>query len=98
MTAWQKLDDYLDRPFSEDTWSDYAFEQAIALVQVLTPSEFALLASAWRQRPLLWQVRCAEILPWAAPPNALPLLREMRQSASTNLAEAAADSLRELSG
>ena len=97
MMIWQQLDDYLGQPFSDHLWSDHAFEQAIMLIQQFTSAEFAILRSVWLHRPLEWQTRCADILPWASAPRqeiAFVLL-EMAQSANDDLTIAVADTLRE---
>ncbi len=98
MTAWQQLDDSLGRlPTDSDSWSDHGVEQAISMVQGLTPAGFTALQSAWRHRPLAWQVQCAQILPWApAPPQEIvPVLLEMARSPDEGLTFTAADTLRE---
>ncbi len=94
---WQQLNETLGKPFSGGAWSDHAFEQAIAMMQELTPAEFAELRSAWPCRPSEWRVRCADVLPWAPVTRReiVSVLLEMTQAADDDLAISAADTLRE---
>ena len=95
--TWQRLDDYLGKSFSDDLWSDHAFEQAIGLMQKLTPAEFASVRSTWPNRSSDWQTRCADTLPWASAPcqEIATVLLEMVQSPNDDLTISAADTLRE---
>lgn len=92
----QQLDEYLNKEFSADFWSDYAVISAIDLVQKMTPTDWDSLKSCWRSRPQEWQYRCAEIISDADSQQVIPLLLEMLQTSDDELTITAADSLRSI--
>lgn len=99
-TTWQQIDHLLTGPHGCDLWSDYLVEVVDALMQKLTPAEFAALRDAWRNRPPDWQVRCSGTLPWTSAASAsrmqiASVLLEMTQFPNDELAITAADVLRE---
>ena len=94
MTMFQKLDMYLSQEFSNDYWSDDAEFYACNLVKQLTHLDWNTLHTSWKNRSILWQVRCAEILDWGDINQAIPLLLDMIASENDELTLAAADSLR----
>ena len=96
MTTFQKLDMYLSQEFSDDYWSDNAEFCACNLVKQLTCLDWNILHTSWKNRSILWQVRCAEILDWGDINQAIPLLLDMIASENDELTLAAADSLRSL--
>lgn len=96
MMIFQQLDEYLNKEFSADFWSDSAVISAIDLVQKMTPSDWDSLKSCWRERPQEWQYRCAEIISDADSPQVIPLLLEMLQTPDDELTITAADSLRSI--
>ena len=96
MTTFQKLDTYLSQEFSDDYWYDDAEFYACDLVKQLTRLDWNTLHTSWKNRSILWQVRCAEILDWGDINQAIPLLLDMIASENDELTLAAADSLRSL--
>ncbi len=97
MTTLQQVDRCLSGPYPNDLWSDYMFEEVTALMQKLTPAEFAELRSTWPYKSTGWQTRCADILPWASAPRQeiASILLEMILIGEDELVITAADTLRE---
>lgn len=95
MTLFQELDEYLNQDFSDDYWFDDAKLYACNLIQEMQSIDWDILLSIWKTRSQQWQIRCAEILSWATPERAIPLLLEMIQMPvpDDGLALMAADSL-----
>lgn len=92
----QQLDEYLNKEFSADFWSDCAVISAIDLIQKMTPTDWDSLKSCWRDRPQEWQYRCAEIISDADSQQVIPILLEMLQTPDDELTITAADSLRSI--
>jgi hypothetical protein len=95
MVGFTALDELLATPFPVDHWEDDAIGYAHQLVAALTPQDWAALDAAWAQRPVAWQARAAQVLSHGAPTYAVPLLLRMAASEDPDVAEAAADSLRD---
>lgn len=91
-----QLDEYLNKEFSPDNWSDSAVIYALELVQQLTPADWDELKSCWRYRTQEWQYRCAEIISDGDSQQAIPLLLEMLETPDDELTLTAADSLRSI--
>jgi hypothetical protein len=91
-----QLDEYLNKEFSPDNWSDSAVIYALEMVQQLTPADWDELKSCWRERPQEWQYRCAEIISDGDSQQAIPLLLEMLETPDDELTLTAADSLRSI--
>jgi HEAT repeat protein len=89
------FDEHLATPFPVDHWEDDAITHAHEIVAGLTPADWAALDEAWAHRPPSWQARAAQVLSRGAPGYALPILVRMAASADGDVAEAAADSLRD---
>jgi hypothetical protein len=96
MAYFDELDRYLSLHFSTDNWEDSASLYAIELVQKLTPDDWELLESSWRNKSHQWQRYCASVMPWGDLSRAIPVLFEMIQTADDELATIAADSLRDI--
>ena len=96
MIIFKQLDEYLNKEFSADLWSDDAVIYAIDLVQKMIPTDWDSLKSCWRNRTKEWQSRCAEIISDADSPQVIPLLLEMLQTPDDELTIIAADSLRSI--
>jgi hypothetical protein len=94
--VFQQLDEYLNKEFSPDLWSDHAVIYAIDLVQKMTPADWDSLKSCWRDRRQEWQYRCAEIISDADSQQVIPLLLEMLQTPDDRLTITAVDSLRSI--
>lgn len=95
MVGFTAFDELLATPFPVDHWEDDAIGYAHQLVAALTPQDWAALDAAWAQRPVAWQARAAQVLSHGAPTYAVPLLLRMAASEDPDVAEAAADSLRD---
>ena len=95
MVGFTALDEVPATPFPVDHWEDDAIGYAQQLVAALTPQDWAALDAAWAQRPVAWQARAAQVLSHGAPTYAVPLLLRMAASEAPDVAEAAADSLRD---
>ena len=96
MIIFQQLDEYLNKEFSADLWSDDTVIYAIDLVQKMTSTDWDSLKSCWCDRPKEWQYRCAEIISDADSQQVIPLLLEMLQTPDDELTITAADSLRSI--
>jgi hypothetical protein len=95
MVGFAAFDELLATPFPVDHWEDDAIGYARQLVAALTAADWTALDAAWPQRPVSWQARAAQVLPHGASTYALPLLVRMAVSEDPDVAEAAADSLRD---
>ncbi len=95
MVGFTAVDELLATPIPVDHWEDDAIGYARQLVAALTPQDWAALDAAWAQRPVAWQARAAQVLSHGAPTYAVPLLLRMAASEDPDVAEAAADSLRD---
>jgi HEAT repeat protein len=93
--AFAELDDYLAGPFSIDYWSDDAVGHAQTLVAGLSDDGWDALELAWRARPAEWQARAAQSLSHGPPSRAVPVLVRMVGAEDDDVAEAAADALRD---
>lgn len=93
--AFAELDGYLAGPFSVDYWSDDALGHAQTLVVELSADGWDALELAWRGRPAEWQARAAQSLSHGAPARAVPVLVHMVDAEDDDVAEAAADALRD---
>jgi HEAT repeat protein len=93
--AFAELDGYLAEPFSDDHWSDDAVGHAQALVAALSADGWDALETAWRARPARWQARAAQSLSHGTPARAVPVLVEMAAAPDDDVAESAADTLRD---
>ena len=96
MNGFGEFDELLATAFPVDHWEDDAIGYAQQLVAGLSPAEWAVFDDAWPQRAASWQARAAQVLSHAAPTYALPRLVRMAASEDPDVAEAAADSLRDL--
>jgi hypothetical protein len=95
MVGFTAFDELLATPFPVDHWEDDAIGYAHQLVVALSPQDWAALDAALAQRPVAWQARAAQVLSHGAPTYAVPLLLRMAASEDPDVAEAAADSLRD---
>jgi hypothetical protein len=95
MNGFAEFDELLATPFPVDHWEDDAIGYARQLAAGLTPADWAAFDDTWPQRPASWQARAAQVLAHAAPTYALPRLVGMAASEDPDVAEAAADSLRD---
>jgi hypothetical protein len=95
MVGFPAFDELLATPFPVDHWEDDAIGYAQQLVAGLTPADWAAFDDAWPQRPASWRARAAQVLAHAASTYALPRLVRMAASEDPDVAEAAADSLRD---
>jgi len=89
------FDEHLAAPFPVDHWEDDAITHAHELVAGLAEADWAAFDDAWSRRSPSWQARAAQVLSRAAPTAALPRLLRMAASPDADVAEAAADSLRD---
>jgi hypothetical protein len=96
MAYFNELDNYLSQSFSIDSWEDDASLHAIELTQRLTPDDWDVLESSWRNKMPQWQRYCASVIPWGDVSRAIPVLLEMVQTADDELTTIAADSLRDI--
>lgn len=96
MKLFKELDEYLNREYSSNYWSDDAVLYAQELLQGFDASDWNQLLMHWRSKSPQWQHYCAEILPWGETDKAVSLLVEMVQTPDDELVVAAADSLRDI--
>jgi hypothetical protein len=94
MTQFEELDEMLTGEYSSDYWSDDVVVSAGELVDNFQPSDWDAARSLWKSRPETWQGRFAEVLSRGPSEVATPMLAEMIELGSDDLALAAADSLR----
>jgi hypothetical protein len=95
MVGFPAFDELLATPYSVDHWEDDVIGYAQQLVAGLTAADWAAFDDAWPRRPASWRARAAQVLAHAAPTRALPRLVRMAASEDPDVAEAAADSLRD---
>ncbi len=94
MTAYENLDShYLAGIFGPDYWSDEAIELARRVLTQFTEDDWKKLSSEWPAKPAEWQERCADMLGYANPHFAQPILKDMVKSKYSEVAEMAQESL-----
>lgn len=94
MNAFKELDSqYLSGDFGPDYWSDEAIDQARNLLTKFTERDWEALSNQWSTGSIEWQVRCADMLGYADPNFAQPILKDMIKSKQEEVAQAAQESL-----
>ncbi len=94
MTLFADLDEQLALVAPDDYWSDEGVVYALELAGDLSPEGWADLSRRWPDRPVVWQLRCAEVLADVAQEPAVEVLAGMIGSPADEVAIQAADSLR----
>lgn len=92
MTTFARFDDCLAQQVSTDYWYDVEDETAQELLEAFDDDDWQRLASAWPQRPSLWQARLLLALR-AAPQRSAPLLRELVLACDADDLDTAVDTL-----
>lgn len=73
----KEFDTYLEKDHHPDAWADYAFEDALSLLEKFTDEEWKALKTLWRQKGEAWQKRLAGIIGPTNPVVGLQILEEM---------------------
>ncbi|MGN8060867.1 hypothetical protein ACTJK4_04295 [Ralstonia sp. 22111] len=98
MAMFSDFDDYLSHDFPMDYWSDEGIGIAGEMLFKFDKEAWVELTRSCAQRPVAWQLRCAEVLDLATHPAATGLLVELLASDNDSVVVAAADSLRSMGG
>lgn len=83
----------LDEPAGVDRWEDHLLDEAVTLLRRFTEPDWQHLRVDIPHRPSAWRARCAQTASDGDPARAVPLLLDLLQDGSPDVAEAAADSL-----
>lgn len=89
-------EEYLDREFSPDYWSDEGISQAVLVLMKFDEDDWEILAKSRESRPDLWILRCAETLGDIANEKALLVLLGFLQLESDEIRVATLGSIRSL--
>ena len=73
----KEFDGYLEQDHHPDAWADYAFEDALILLDKFTDDEWEALKTLWPQKSEAWQERLASIVGPENPVVGLQILEEM---------------------
>ena len=93
MDSFHELDQYLAVSYNLNLWSDDAIDKASQLLDEFTDVEWLLLKTAWRNRPIEWQIKLADAVYGSDKPRVIGLLCEMLTSGEIKVAMAAVESL-----
>lgn len=89
-------EEYLDREFSLDYWSDEGISQAVLVLIKFADNDWKILVDSWKTKSDLWILRCAETLGDIADEKALLVLLSFLQLESNEIRVAALGSIRSL--
>ena len=65
MTPFEELDEFLGEEMSMGYWSESGVDSATDLVKRFGADDWKALKTGWRERPIDWLMRCAEILEYS---------------------------------
>jgi hypothetical protein len=85
----------LEEDFSMNYWEDDRQHYAGTLLENMDRNDWARLADGWKARSERWQTRFAQTLDKGPAESAVPILIDMLESPSDEVALYAADSLRQ---
>lgn len=89
-------DEYIDRDFSLDYWSDEGISQAALILTKFTDSDWDVLAELCLSKSEKWGIRCAETLCEIEGSQSLIVLLQLLKSESSDVRMAALDSISSL--
>lgn len=93
MSTYASFAAVLDEPAGVDRWEDHLLDEAVTLLRRFTDPDWQHLRLDIPHRPSAWRTRCAQTACDGDPARAVPLLLDLLQDGSPDVAEAAADSL-----
>ncbi|WP_284079158.1 hypothetical protein [Herbaspirillum aquaticum] len=89
-------DEYIDRDFSSDYWSDEGISQAALILIKFTDDDWDCLAKSCLGKSEKWGIRCAETLGDTEGSKAFIVLLQLLKSERYDVRMAALDSIRSL--
>ncbi|WP_288407009.1 hypothetical protein [uncultured Herbaspirillum sp.] len=96
LKMYRLYDEYIDRDFSLDYWSDEGVSQAALILIKFTDSDWDILAKLCLSKSEKWGIRCADTLGDIEGSKALIVLLKLLKSVSPDVRMAALDSIRSL--
>jgi hypothetical protein len=93
MSSFEDFSSFLDTDFSTNCWEDDRLFRAIEMLQTVEADSWHQLSSCWKRRSERWQSRLAQTLDEAPPEFAVPILVDLLDAPSEEVALTATEAL-----